>query len=91
MSDTDIILGEISETREILRRIEVATSKHNKQIRRILKSLTATSNIIKRVNTPILVELEMMKAANQVRLHRGESIAYSEDDFAKLLNKTKDI
>jgi hypothetical protein len=33
------------------------------------------------------IKLEAMKAANQERLQRGESLAYDEDAFLKLLDE----
>jgi len=33
------------------------------------------------------IKLEAMKAANQERLSRGESLAYNEDAFLKLLDE----
>lgn len=34
-----------------------------------------------------LIELVAMKTANEERMQRGESLAYNEDDFIKLLEK----
>ncbi len=37
--------------------------------------------------TSALIRLEAMKAENQQRLHRGESLAYVEADFDKLIDE----
>lgn len=34
-----------------------------------------------------LIELVAMRTANEERMQRGESLAYNEDDFIKLLEK----
>lgn len=34
-----------------------------------------------------LIELVAMRTANEERMQRGESLAYNEDDFIKLLGK----
>lgn len=39
----------------------------------------------------IMVRVEGLKAANQQREHRGESIAYDEDSFDELANELDEI
>lgn len=38
-------------------------------------------------NIDKLIELVAMRTANEERMQRGESLAYNEDDFIKLLEK----
>lgn len=38
-------------------------------------------------NIDKLIELVAMRTANEERMQRGESLAYTEDDFIKLLEK----
>lgn len=38
-------------------------------------------------NIDKLIELVAMRTANEERMQRGESLAYTEDDFIKLLER----